>query len=499
MRSNEDTYDLVTSAWIPVIGADGKTFRVGLAAFAERAGSLRALAGSPPVRIAVLRLIVAVLRDALGHDAVAEERWRAWWEDRSLPVGTMTAYLDEHADRFRLYDPERPFLQDPVMHGDRTAVRSVAELAPHLPTGNNATLIHRTTDLGGPNPACFSAADAACWLVSLHAHARPGITVSRNAAAPGRLSGRAGPLLGRLAAVPECDTAARTVLLNLPRAARDPLDIPTYLADQAVRSGKYACGPVSLLTWTSRHVLLLPEADGTLKAVKVAVDDDIDPLVSRQALAEHDPHLLAAASVKSPDGWILAPATAGRTPLGDTAVISRYAASPAPGSVLPAGAAAAAENQAVRLTIYGLAVESSAKFTDWTVSSIPCVSHGSIVSATRTAQIAADAAGDAAAAFVRMSSTPWNSRSTRGAVMRARAVAAVWQRLDAPGRALLALLTSRCASETEEATWRRQCARAAHAAVEETTQRREYTEAGARVAARLARTLAAATAETSPQ
>src|SRR5581483_412301 len=300
MFLSDNSYDLVTDEWIPVKSMRGDSFRVGLGELIRSATALRALTGPPPVRIAILRLVTALLRDALGPAAIEEQAWRTWWETGRLPVDAVSAYLADYGNRFRLFDAERPFMQNPVMRADRTAVRSVAELAPHLPTGNNATLIHRTTDLGGANPATFTNAEAACWLVSFHAHTRPGITSSLDASPPGRVSGRAGPLLGRLVAVPEGDDLARTLLLNLPRQARHPLDLPAYRCDQPVRRGEDACGPVSLLSWTSRHVLLLPDTGGTVKAVKVAADDDVEPLVPRTTQALNDPHLLILPAERTP-------------------------------------------------------------------------------------------------------------------------------------------------------------------------------------------------------
>ena len=492
MYASDDSYDLVANAWIPVIGRDGAPCRVGLAELGRRAGSLRAFGGPPPVRIALLRLVVAMLRDSLGPDAIAPQRRRGWWERECLPREEFETYLRTHAARLRLFDPRRPFLQDARLRGDRTPVKSVAELAPHLPTGNNATLTRRTTDLGGPNPVRFTAAEAACWLVSAHAHTRPGITGTRDGAPPGRISGRGGPLLGRLAVVPECGSLARTLLLNLPGAARDRLDLPAYRCERPVRRAEEVRGPVSLLTWTTRHVLLVPEPDGTVTGVKIAADPEVDPLVPRRTLAAHDPHLLAAAG-REPSaaggGWSLEPAATERTALADAAVIARHAAVPAPGSVIPAALAAARVGHPVRLSVYGLAVESTSKFTGWTVSSLPCVDHGSAAAAARIARIAAEAAGEAAA-----QSTGERDRQSgpaRRQMIRARTAAAVWQSLDAQGRVLLGRIASGDTDPGELARWWACCVRAARAALSESCHAVAHGSGAAKASARLEITLAA--------
>lgn len=489
MPSSENSYDLLAQPWVPVIGSDGKARRVGLIELMQQSAAFRAFAGSPPVRVALLRLAVAVFRDALGCGEVTKEAWRRWWQAEEVPVQVVD-YLDRHRGRFDLFDTARPFLQDASLRGDRTAVRSVAELAPHLPTGNNATLLHRTTDLNGSNPASFSTADAACWLVSLHAHARPGITASRDAAPPGRVSGRAGALLGRLLAVPDCENLAHTLLLNLPRAERDPRDVPGYLAAAAVRDGEQARGPVSLLTWTSRHVLLLPDTPGRITAVKVAADESIDPLVPRETQASYDPHLLATPAARVVNGWALAPATLARTPLADAAAVSRHLAAPAPGSVLPIATALANEHRQVRMSVYGLAVESTAKFIDWTVTTIPCLGREGIVEAIAAAQLAADAAGAAAAALAWVEDRTAHPTSSCGSAIRERAAAAVWQYLDAPGRELLNRLSERHATGAEKTRWHQLCAQAARTVIDSMSYPHAHTLVGVRANTRLEHALA---------
>jgi CRISPR-associated protein Cse1 family len=491
MLASDDSYDLVANPWIPVIGLDGAPERVGLAELARRAGSLRALGGAPPVRIAVLRLIVAMLRDCLGTAPVAPDRRRQWWDRGVLPHEEFGEYLREHSARLRLFDARQPFLQDPRLREDRTPLKSVAELAPHLPTGNNATMTRQTTDLGGSNPARFPAADAACWIVSIHAHVRPGITVSRGAVPPGRVSGRGGPLLGRLAAVPECGTLARTLLLNLPPGPRDPLDVPAYRAAEAVRPGEQARGPVSVLTWTSRHVLLVPNPDGTVTEAKVAVDSEVDPLLPRAVLAEHDPHLLAAARPNPTGGWTLAAATTDRLALADAALIARHSAFPAPGSVIPAAIEASRGEYSVWLSVYGLSVESTSKFTGWTVSSVPCANHASAQAAVNLARIAAEAAGEAAAAAEPGSRSPERA-DRRRAVIRARTAAIVWRSLDARGRVLLGRLAAGPIDQDELAQWYTHCARAARTALRESCHAAAYAPSTQRAKTRLEFTLASA-------
>ncbi len=498
MVSVRHSYDLLTQPWIPVIGSDGESRRLGLAQLLRDAASLRGLGGVPPVRVAVLRLAVAVLRDAMGHGAIDEAWWRTSWETEKLPDDVVADYLSRYRSRFDLFSPTHPFLQDPSLRGDRTAVRSVAELTPHLPKGNNATLIHRTTDLDGPNPVRFSIADTACWLVSMHAHIRPGVTVSRYAARPGKVSGRAGMLLGRLLAVPVCENLARTLLLNLPRAARDPLDLPAYRAAEAVRHGHEACGPVCLLTWTSRHVLVLPDEHGSVTAVKVAADRHVDPLVPREIQASYDPHLLAGPAVNVVNGWTLERASRCRTPLADTAVVARRIGSPAPGSALPAAVAAAATHRSVRICVYGLAAESSAKYTDWTMNSVPCVSHDSIAAAAEAAQLAADTAGATAAALTGIDNRSGGPASARRSAAGERASEDVWRQLDAPGRELLTRLAGRRATGAELARWQRLCADAARTAIDRVTchcargssRACAHRDAGLRATARLERSLA---------
>ena len=112
----------------------------------------------------------------------------------------------------------------------------------------------------------------------------------------------------------------------------------------------------------------------------------------------------------------------------------------------------------VRLCVYGLGVESTAKYTDWTVNSIPCASHGSITAAVGSAALAAAAAETTAAALARVDDRRPRSASMFGAAARRRAAEDVWRQLDAPGRELLTRLSARRATGAEMVTWRRLCA-----------------------------------------
>lgn len=470
MATCDDPYDLVTNPWIPVVDRAGFPARVGLAELFEHAGSLRAFAGPPPVRTALLRLATALVRDALGRAQITDDRWDVWWRSGALPVDVVDRYLADYADRLTLFDPSNPFLQDASLNGEAAAIVPAAKLASCLRAGDGSGVPRQLTDTEPGSPARITAADAACWLVAEHAHSFTDAAEGRHSGAAARISYGSGLLHGRLLAVPECDDIARTVLLNLPRAAREPGDVPSYLASRPVRPGAQACGPVSLLTWTACRVLLVRGRGGLVDAVKLAADKHADPSVPRQVQADHDPHLLAACSGAADGEWTLAAAAAERTPLRDAAVLARYLAAPAIGSALPA-ATSAALHVPVRLAVYGSHVDSATGCRDWTDSSLPWNAHDFVLAAAIAAQAAANVAGAAAAVLAETTDGPAGSDPRFAATLRERAYAGVWRRLDAPGRELLDRIAGRPAGQVDLAEWRRHCVTATYTALADTAAR----------------------------
>jgi len=373
-------FDLAAEPWIEGIDHDGRPLTLSLRQAFENASDVVSLTGPETVVAGITRLLVAILRDALPSTAISEDQWRQWWHN-GLPA--ISDYFDTYADTFDLFG-DRPFFQDATMDGDNTGIKSASELTPPVPSGNNPVLWDHHTDLTGSKPLTLTPGTAAGWLVSTQAFLRTGVFGSKDSAGNGRASGRQGLLLARAVCIPVGPTLAHTLLLSLPRGERPVGDVPPWRRDRAVIAGPPA-GPVSLLTWQIRHILLLPEPDGTVKRLKIAADPAIDPRVDVGPQQAHDPHLAFTPNPKwNPDAPEIDPRNP--TKLNRQFFTAPYRPDMATWRQAPAllGARSSAravrdlatlplDGVPVRVEVIGLAVESTAKYVAVGRSRLPGV------------------------------------------------------------------------------------------------------------------------------
>jgi CRISPR system Cascade subunit CasA len=455
-----------TDPWVLVADANGRTHEASLASLLAGAHRWAGLAGEPPVAAAVLRLLVAVVLDATGGPRDDAE-WAQWWH-QGLPADRLVNYLEAHKDRMQLHAAVAPFLQD-AGTPERVGVKSVAELAPHLPTGQNPVIYSDTTDLNGPNPARFTQAEALRWLVAFHQFARTGMWA--NVAGSGPAPGRAGILLDRLLAIPTGPTLAHTLLLNTPTGTVSGR--PPWRAESAVH-GRPPRDVIELLTWQTRHVRLLPDDDGMVTRLLVATDPRIDPAVPRAVIAALDPHVIAVEAQRATEGWTLVRYDPHMATWRAAAVLG----SAASGARMVQALAARTETigrTPVRIEATGLAVESKAKYVSWMRESAPVALRSTthMRAAVRTAEALADACADAVvtawqAAGV-LPSRPPRDRHTRAVQAAQRAY---WPGLERYGTDLSEHLEE---ADDEDARtrllagWLRRAASTAHLALDSCT------------------------------
>jgi CRISPR system Cascade subunit CasA len=255
-------FDLVGSPWLRPewLGrSDPAREWVGLADLLGQAHRIRRLVGdTPPQTIALHRFLLAIMHRVYRCPTTRE--WAQLWAAEQLPAQPLQAYLSEFADRFDLFDAERPFLQCPGLGSLPPA--GVAALVPHRATGNNTTLFDHTT---AGDALTLEPAEAARWLVTLHGFDSGGLkTPCRKGGA--RSSERG--LLNRFGCVlVEGATLKDTLLLNLlPYAPERERPLGTRPNDQPVWEALAPPGPqpqerfphgwTDTLTWPSRRVLL---------------------------------------------------------------------------------------------------------------------------------------------------------------------------------------------------------------------------------------------------
>lgn len=139
--------NLVTEAWIPVVGLDGKPDTASLMQVFTAGKQFSDLAVRPHERIALMRLFICIAQAALdGPEDI--EAWDS--APNALPQATKK-YLEEWEPSLNLFDSVKPFLQiakiaklpkasKPDEGDEANDLTSVGKLDFALATGNNALL-----------------------------------------------------------------------------------------------------------------------------------------------------------------------------------------------------------------------------------------------------------------------------------------------------------------------------------------------------------------------
>lgn len=264
------SFDLVTQPWIPVLRLDGVEEELSLLGIFEHAARVRRLVGDVPTQeFALLRLLLAVLHDAVDGPKEVED-WGELWAQESLPLDSLSGYLDEHRERFDLLHPRTPFFQVADLRTAKGEYWSLDRIVADVPNGAPFfTMRARGTDRLG-------FAEAVRWLVHAHAYDASGIK-SGAEGDPRAKGGKGYPLgvgwAGGLGGVyAEGDDLRETLLLNLIAAdvhnlRIDADDRPAWRREpsSAAPAGDLASRPSGvrdLYTWQARRVRLHYDADG---------------------------------------------------------------------------------------------------------------------------------------------------------------------------------------------------------------------------------------------
>lgn len=284
------SFNLVDKPWVQCLMADGSSRCLSLTEVFEELEHIKCLAGdSPQQDYAVLRVLLAIFWRA--HAATEEvqdcEDFLDWWEDL-LQGGTevisepVFGYLQEHSARFDLLDDQAPFMQVADLATAKGEHASIQRIIPEAET-------EYFTMRAGSGSLSLSAAEAARWLISIHAWDYSGI--KPGAVGDSRVKGGKGYPIGTGWAgftggvVIHGLNLAQTLLLNTPASlisTEENLDkdFPVWEREPstaAPRTSEFPSGPCDVLTWQSRRVRLFwDEVEGTANGVLVTNGDKIE-------------------------------------------------------------------------------------------------------------------------------------------------------------------------------------------------------------------------------
>jgi CRISPR system Cascade subunit CasA len=245
-----DSYNLVTSNWIPVIPkAESRPVLVGLAEALSGAPHLKTVSATTPLETAALyRLLLAILQAGLD---VTDDTWKAMWHQKIFPKADIANYLEGWSHRFNLFDESRPFYQDPSLE---TKPESVSSLSGHVASGADATLFNHNTQ----GKLSLSAGEAALALLSIQAF---GLSGTKG----GGKSFTDGPCARGMVLFLEGESLFETLMLNLfDRDLRShhlklqESDRPAWEMDNPfLEDVRRPYGLMDHLTWHNRRVRLL--------------------------------------------------------------------------------------------------------------------------------------------------------------------------------------------------------------------------------------------------
>ncbi|WP_030997678.1 type I-E CRISPR-associated protein Cse1/CasA [Streptomyces sp. NRRL F-5630] len=283
-------YCLDEEPWLPVQWSAAALARdpqsppvVGLRTLLARAHEISGLAiTEPPAQAAVLRVLYALTARVCALDE-EENGSEADWSERRLdvleagrfPEAGIEAYFGAWGHRLRLFDPERPWMQDPRLATQCDPARSagVNKLVVTRPSGNNHSWFTHVQD-SAPDPV--PAGEAVLNLLTWHYYGPSGRCSSRTVGGKASASMKAGPLRGALSYHPEGTTLFETLLAGLLRpdpAVRREADLCPWERDALPDpDGEPPAvnGPCGRLTGASRHALLLVPDPADPSSVKDA-------------------------------------------------------------------------------------------------------------------------------------------------------------------------------------------------------------------------------------
>lgn len=281
--------------WLPCQRSGGELDEFGLRESLLRSHEVASLIVEVPTMYpAILRhVLLPLVVDVLGSPAT-----RASWTERfrrgrfnEAECQQLSAYLDQHRDRFALFDATRPFAQVADLHTHKNETKGSALLVATAASGNNVPIFAGRTE-GDPLP--LTPPESIRWLLHTHcwdtAGIKTGVVGDENAKNGKTVGNRVAPLGQLGVVVPIGRTLYETLLLNIPIGAQDRLGTPQWRRDSTGPQWheREPQGLLDLWTWQGRRIGLFPEQFGSgvvVTRVIVAAGDRL-----RGGTPEWEPH-----------------------------------------------------------------------------------------------------------------------------------------------------------------------------------------------------------------
>ncbi|MGW5879694.1 type I-E CRISPR-associated protein Cse1/CasA [Nocardiopsis terrae] len=294
------SFDLTAEPWLPVRlpnGTAGPT--VGLRELLCRAHELSDVElPLPPASAQLWRVLALITARVTGLDTSEgasewQQRRREILDAGQFSESDVDAYLSPLKERFDLFHPERPWLQDPRLREECAKSSGVNKLAWGRTAGQNQVWLgghHHDLD-----PVPLSPDEASWHLLATLGYGPSGRCTSRTVDGRSEANSTAGPLRGTVSFHPMGRNLFESLVLNIPLPdeeaegevpepapwERDRLPDPLGLPEEAT-------GLAGLLVNQFRHaVLLTPSTDGAQ-----VVDAYVTWAFRERQVSPTDPHLI---------------------------------------------------------------------------------------------------------------------------------------------------------------------------------------------------------------
>ncbi|WP_018297205.1 type I-E CRISPR-associated protein Cse1/CasA [Corynebacterium lubricantis] len=273
-------FSLITEPWIRGEDSQGETVNVSLKdVFDGTAGLVRLQGDSPVQDYSVLRVLLAIFWRAHVPESQVNPgetfQFSRWFEttwnklEQVKSDRVSVEYLEKYSDRFNLLDTEAPFMQVADLHTKDGTHRKISQLIPEI-NSNYFTM------RAGQGAGSVSFAEAARWLINLHAFDFSGIKtgVEGDSREKGGKSYPIGQGWSGLTGgtVIQGDSILQTLLLNtVAEAISNANDRPVWerlpdgpdvrsknpLINGIESASSQPQGPADLATWQTRRVRLI--------------------------------------------------------------------------------------------------------------------------------------------------------------------------------------------------------------------------------------------------
>ncbi|MGW4382464.1 type I-E CRISPR-associated protein Cse1/CasA [Kitasatospora sp. NPDC004531] len=277
--------DLAHEPWIDCLYADGVVRRVGLLQAVLDAHLIADIAPPYPAAYGALyRLLAAFSYRVTGLDRLQEgESAESWYRRRNRRFGTafdpdaVEEYFGRHHDRFGLYHPVRPFLQDPRLATDCKDTSGINKLVVGGASGSARPWFNGKHGDRSQRP--LPSAQAALHLVMWAYYGSGGTVTTRSHGGITTQTGcQSAPARGTVGYHPLGATLHATLLAHLvppgtPEADGRP-DEAMWERDRhpdPTRPAPEPTGPVSLLAGRMRHAILLTPGPDARSAVDCTI------------------------------------------------------------------------------------------------------------------------------------------------------------------------------------------------------------------------------------